>query len=149
MKKTSFVKKSTPPPKLREGDIIQVKILNVTQETSKWEDDNGDPKEQLRFDVEFPNGYQAPAWISYYERPGDKSVMGKLALKLCAIAGTDISSAEEFIEKIKSHGQVYVKVKGFREFKGETYPKLGIYPDQLPLRREQTQQQPLSTGQSQ
>ena len=145
----SFIKKSIPPPKLREGDIVQARILDVIQETSKWEDDNGDPKEQLRFDLELSNGYNARAWIAYYERPSDKSVMGAIALKLSEMTGTDISSADEFIEKIKNHGQVFVKVKGFREYKEETYPKLSIYPDQLPLKREQTRQQPLSTGQSQ
>jgi hypothetical protein len=129
----SFVRKSTPPPKMSEGDIVQAMILEASRELSNWTDEkSGEQRWQIKFELELSNNYTCLAWITYYDRPSDKSKMGKLVLILEKMINTHIVSADDFIEKIKAYGRVYVKVSGCREYKGETYPKIAIYEDKLP-----------------
>ncbi len=135
----SFIKKSVPPPKLNIGDIIPAKILDIQQETSTFD---GEEKEQLRFDIELSNGYRARTWMPFYREPNEGSTMGKIAAALVAATGRDITNATEFIQKFRAYGAILLKVKGFRDYEGKTYPKLGIYADQLPAvsqERNQTQ----------
>jgi hypothetical protein len=130
--KLSFIRKTTPPPDVEEGDILKAKILDIKKETSKWKNDDGTDKEQLKFDLELENGYKTNAWISYYDHPGDRSAFAKLTLKLCEMTKKDVSNASEATDALKKYGWVFAKVKSFREYEGETYPNFSIVTEKLP-----------------
>jgi len=129
----SFVKKSTPPPDIEEGDVLKAKISQITKVTSQWKDDSGNPKEQLQIDFELENGYKARSWIAYYENPGDKSALGKLALKMEGVSKKQFSNVNDFLDSLKRFGYIYVKVKSFREYEDETYPNFSVVTEKLPL----------------
>ena len=138
----SFVKKTTPPPDVEEGDILKARILDIKKETSKWKNDDGTDKEQLRFEVELENGYKTSTWISYYEHPAEKSKLGKLVLKLRETTKEDPSNVEEFITAIKRFGHVFVKVKGFREYEDEVFPNFSLVTEKLPTHQMKIEQKP-------
>lgn len=127
-----FVKKGAPPPDVEEGRILKAKVVGIKKAVSKWKDDQGNPKEQLEFDLELDNGYKMKAWMAYYLEPTDRSKMGKLVLKLQEATHKTFNNAEEFLAALKQFGQVFVKVKGFREYEDELYPNFGIVTDKIP-----------------
>ena len=106
----SFVKKATPPPAVEEGDILKAKIINISKVTSKWKDENGKPREQLKFELELDNGYRFRSWIAYYEHPSDKSKLGKLALKFMELTKQDFATVDEFLDALKRFGHIYVSL---------------------------------------
>jgi len=128
----SFVKKATPPPAVEEGDILKAKILNISKVTSKWKDENGNPREQLKFELELDNGYRFRSWIAYYEHPSDKSKLGKLALKFMELTKQDFTTVDEFLDALKKFGHIYVSCTGFREYEEELYPNFAIVTTKLP-----------------
>ena len=128
----SFVKKATPPPAVEEGDILKAKILNISKVTSKWKDENGNPREQLKFELELDNGYRFRSWIAYYEHPSDKSKLGKLALKFMELTKQDFATVDEFLDALKKFGHIYVSCTGFREYEEELYPNFTIVTTKLP-----------------
>ena len=128
----SFVKKATPPPAVEEGDILKAKILNISKVTSKWKDENGNPREQLKFELELDNGYRFRSWIAYYEHPSDKSKLGKLALKFMELTKQDFATVDEFLDALKKFGHIYVSCTGFREYEEELYPNFAIVTTKLP-----------------
>ena len=128
----SFVKKATPPPAVEEGDILKAKILNISKVTSKWKDENGNPREQLKFELELENGYRFRSWIAYYEHPSDKSKLGKLALKFMDLTKQDFTTVDEFLDALKKFGHIYVSCTGFREYEEELYPNFAIVTTKLP-----------------
>ena len=128
----SFVKKATPPPAVEEGDILKAKILNISKVTSRWKDENGNPREQLKFELELENGYRFRSWIAYYEHPSDKSKLGKLALKFMDLTKQDFTTVDEFLDALKKFGHIYVSCTGFREYEEELYPNFAIVTTKLP-----------------
>lgn len=128
----SFVKKAQPPPEVEEGDILEAKILTVQKVTSQWKDNEGNPREQLQFDLELDNGYKFKSWMAFYEQPSDRSKMGKLALKLQDATGKTISNPEQFLSMLKEHGRLYVSCEGFREYEGDVYPNFSIVASKIP-----------------
>jgi len=128
----SFVKKATPPPAVEEGDILKAKILNISKVTSKWKDENGNPREQLKFELELDNGYRFRSWIAYYEHPSNKSKLGKLALKFMELTKQDFATVDEFLDALKKFGHIYVSCTGFREYEEELYPNFAIVTTKLP-----------------
>ena len=128
----SFVKKATPPPAVEEGDILKAKIINISKVTSKWKDENGNPREQLKFELELENGYRFRSWIAYYEHPSDKSKLGKLALKFMDLTKQDFTTVDEFLDALKKFGHIYVSCTGFREYEEELYPNFAIVTTKLP-----------------
>jgi len=128
----SFVKKATPPPAVEEGDILKAKIINISKVTSKWKDENGNPREQLKFELELDNGYRFRSWIAYYEHPSDKSKLGKLALKFMDLTKQDFTTVDEFLDALKKFGHIYVSCTGFREYEEELYPNFTIVTTKLP-----------------
>jgi hypothetical protein len=136
----SFVKKAVEPPEVEEGDILEAKILGIEKVTSKWEDEEGNPREQLQFNLELANGYQCKAWIAYYDPPTTRSKMGKLGIKLEEAIGEKILSTQEFIERLKKYGRVFVTCSGFREFEDGLYPKFSIVASKLPKLETKTKE---------
>jgi hypothetical protein len=128
----SFIKRATPPPSVREGDVLKARITNVSRVTSKWKDEEGNPREQLQFDLELENGYKFRSWVAYYKQPSDRSKLGKLALKFMELTGQKYNSVGEFLEALDTYGYVYVTCTGFREFEDELYPNFSIVATRLP-----------------
>jgi hypothetical protein len=128
----SFIKKSAPPPECEEGDVFKARILDISKVTSQWKNDDGSIKEQLKFEIELENGYNALTWMPYYEHPGEKSSFGKLILKLVAATKQDVTNATDAIKALKEFGWIFVKVKSFREYEDETYPNFAVVSDKLP-----------------
>lgn len=132
----SFVKESVAPPDVEEGAILKARIVDIKKVTSKWKDDQGNPKEQLQFDLELENGYKCRSWMAFYEEPSDKSKLGKLALKFTETTKKQISTVDEFLTALKEFGLVFVKCKGFREYEEELYPNFAILTDKIPAPKE-------------
>lgn len=129
----SFVEKAVPLPDVEEGTILKAKIINIQKITSKWKDDQGNLKEQLEFDLELENCYKCRSWISFYERPSDKSKLGKLALKFTEATKKQVSSVDEFLVALKEFGHVFIRCKGFREYEEKLYPNFAILTDKIPV----------------
>lgn len=132
----SFVEKAVPPLDVEEGTILKAKIINIKKVTSKWKDDAGNLKEQLQFNLEFENGYKCRSWLSFYERPSDKSKLGKLALKFTQATKKEFSTVNEFLTALKEFGFIFVKCKGFREYEEELYPNFSILTDKIPVTQQ-------------
>jgi hypothetical protein len=132
----SFVEKAIPPPDLEEGAILKARIIGIQKVTSKWKDDEGNPKEQLQFDLELENGYKCRTWCAFYERPAEKSKLGKLVLKFVEATKKDVHSINEFLGTLKDFGYVFVKCSGFREYEDELYPNFTILTDKIPAPAE-------------
>lgn len=79
--------------------------MEIKKVTGQYKDDEGNLKEQLEIHFELENGYRSQAWIAYYEQPGDKSALGKLALKIQQITKREIGNIDEFLTAFKGHGQ--------------------------------------------
>jgi hypothetical protein len=130
------VKRTIPPPECEEGDIFTARLTEIKKVVSQWKDDEGNLREQLEISFVLDNGYQGRTWIAYYEQPGDKSALGKLALKLEQTTKNKITNVQEFMTSLKSFGQIYVKVKGFREYENEEFPNFAVVTDKLPPYQE-------------
>lgn len=133
----SFVEKGAPPPDVEEGTILKARIVDIQKVTSKWKDDQGNPKEQLQFDLELENGYKCRSWMAFYERPSDKSKLGKLALKFVEATKKQVPNVDTFLTALKEFGYVFVKCKGFREWEEELYPNFSILTDKIPATPEE------------
>lgn len=135
----SFVEKALPPPDVKEGSILKARILNIKKVTSQWKDDQGNPKKQLEFELQLDNGYKSKSWMAYYERPRDKSRLGKLALKFIETTKKDLSNVEEFLVALKQFGYVFVKCNGFREYEEELYPNFSVVSEKIPSFQQKMQ----------
>jgi hypothetical protein len=133
-----FVRKTIPPPECEEGDTLKARLTEIKKETSKWTDDKtGEPKEQFEINFELENGYKGRTWIAFYEMPGDRSALGKLASTLERMTKREINDIEGFLTEFKAYGKFYVKVKGFRETEGgDEYPNFALVTDKLPGMQE-------------
>lgn len=129
-----FITKSKEPPKLHEGDKIEATILDVIYEKSKFKDQE---REQYKFDVSLDayDDYPCKAWITYYEKPGDKSHLGMLVLNLCNRLERKFETMEDFRRALIKYRKIYLRVSGFSEAKEEgdiIYPRFKIVPGHLP-----------------
>jgi hypothetical protein len=128
----SLIRKTVAPPQCEKGDIFKANIRDITKEVSPWKNQDGSLKEQLQIQMELENGYRTYAWITYYDEPREESTFGKLTLTLVSVTKRDITTASDAIENLKRYGRIFVRVKGFREYKGTKYPKFEIITDKLP-----------------
>jgi hypothetical protein len=127
-----FIKKATPPPDVEEGQILKAKIMDIKKVMSKWKDDTGNLKEQLEFDLELEDGYKFKSWLTFYEQPSDKSNLGRLVLKFMEATKKDSDNVEEFMSSLKKFGQLFVKVKGFRDYEEQVYPNFAVFVEKIP-----------------
>lgn len=127
-----FIKKATPPPDVKEGQILKARIVGIEKVMSKWKDDTGNLKEQLEFDLELENGYKFKSWMTFYEQPSDKSKLGRLALKFMEVTKKDSDNVEEFLSSLKHFGQLFVKVIGFRKYEEQVYPNFAVFVEKIP-----------------
>lgn len=134
-----FIKKTPPPPDCEEGNVFKARIVEIKKVTSTWKDEE---REQLQFDCELDNAYKARVWAAYYEQPGEKSTLGKLALKLQQATKHDFDNIDEFIAALKTFGYILLRVKGFREFEETMYPNFAIVTDKLPGLQEKLSTEP-------
>lgn len=134
-----FIKKTPPPPDCEEGNVFKARIVEIKKITSTWKDEE---REQLQFDCELDSAYKARVWAAYYEQPGDKSTLGKLALKLQQATKHDFDNVNEFIAALKTFGYIFLRVKGFREFEETMYPNFALVTDKLPGLQEKLSAEP-------
>ena len=127
-----FIKKGVPPPAVEEEDILRARIISISKVTSKWKDEQGNPREQLQFDLELEGGYKFRSWIAYYQGPSDRSKLGKLAVNFMDLMKQQHNTVDQFLEALKNYGWIYVRCKGFREFEEEVYPNFGIVVTKIP-----------------
>jgi len=131
-----IVRKSIPPPNVKEGEILGAAIKDIQFPVeSRFNDDQGNPQYQIRFRVQFENGYECPVWMRYYERPSDRSKHGQLILTLQQLYNKVYETNEEAFKDLKAHGRIYVKCKGFRERNELLYPKFEVVASKLPPRQ--------------
>ena len=123
----SFVEKASPPPDVKEGSILKAKILDIRKVVSQWKDDKGNSREQLEFKLELEGGYKFKGWMPYYERPSDKSRLGKLALKFLETIKKDLSDVNEFLDALKQFGFVFVSARA-QDLTGSLPTKISSFP---------------------
>jgi len=129
----SFIKKELPPPDVKEGELLKAKILDINFPVeSRFKSERGEPRQQIHFRLQLEGGYEFRSWMSYYERPSERSNLGALCTTLMALTKNDYNSVEETLEALRRHGHVYVKVSGFREWQEKHYPKFKVVPNRLP-----------------
>lgn len=130
-----IIEKSPPPPPCKEDDILKVKVLKVNVVKSKFDDDEGNPQRQFKWQVQCENGYKSPVWgPRFYERPGERSIMGKMVARLQEALGKEYASANDVLQDVKAKiHHINVKVKSFREFEGDKFPNFGISLSSFPI----------------
>ena len=129
----SFIQKEKPPPDVKEGEVHKARILDIDFPVeSKFKGKEGKPKEQIRFRLQLEGGYEFPSWMTYYERPSERSNLGMLCNTFMALKKTEYHTVKEALDALHSHGHVYVKVSGFRQWQEKRYPKFKIVPNKLP-----------------
>jgi len=125
--KVSFVKKSVPPPEMKEGEVVTARVVDVEYPVE------GRYGKQVRFRLALPNGYECSSWMKYYDEPSDKSALGSLSITFMDRIKGPVESVKEVLEGLKKTvGRVYVKCKGFREYEDRLYPKFQVVSDRLP-----------------
>ena len=129
-----FITKSKEPPKLHEDDKVQATILDIVYEKSKFKDQE---REQYKFDVSLDDydDYPCKAWVTYYEKPGDKSHLGILVLNLCNKLQRTFATMEDFRRAMIDYRKIYLRVSGFskpKEKEDIIYPRFKIVPGHLP-----------------
>ena len=111
----SFIKKSVPPPEVKEGEVLTAKIIGIEYPVdSNYKDDQGRVKQQIKFRLLLPNGYECNSWMTYYEQPSDKSVLGALSITYMNMIQGPAESVKDVLEGIRKLGSIYVKCSGFR-----------------------------------
>jgi hypothetical protein len=121
-----------PPADIKEGQIVIAKIVSINKVVSQWKDDEGNPREQLEFNLELDGGYRFKTWATFYQQPTEKTKIGKLALTLEKTTGKKLNNIEEFLTVLKSYNQVFAKCTGYREYEEEVFPNFTIVTDKLP-----------------
>ena len=127
VKRLSFIRKSVPPPDVKEGEILTAKVLDLEYPLKGKYD-----KEQVRFRLGLSNGYECNSWMAYYEEPTDRSALGTLSITFMKLVQGPVDSVKDVLEGLKKHGSVYVKCSGFREYNEQLYPKFKVVADKLP-----------------
>jgi hypothetical protein len=149
----SFIKKEKPPPDVKEGEVLQAEIVDITYPVeSKFKSAEGEPKQQIDFRLRLPDGYEARSWMAFFERPSERSNLGMLCNTLMALKKAEYKSVKEALEELKEHGRVYVRVSGFREWQEKLYPKFKVVPNKLPplqTKIEPTKPSPTKEGTTQ
>lgn len=141
-----IIEKSPPPPSCKEDDILKVKVLDVKVVKSKFDDDEGNPQRQMKWQVQCENGYKSTMWgPRFYERPGERSIMGKMVARMQEALGKSYESAHEFLEDLRAEVKcLNVKVKGFREYDGDEFPTFRVSLNKFPmLKTTETPVQPI------
>jgi hypothetical protein len=129
-----FITKSKEPPKLHEDDKVEATILDIVYEKSTFRDKE---REQYKFDVTLDDydDYPCKAWLTYYEKPGDRSHLGILVLNLCNKLERTFATMEDFRRAMIDYRKIYLRVSGFSEPKEKDdiiYPRFKVVPGHLP-----------------
>jgi len=132
--KLSFIIHEKPPPDVKEGDVLQAAIVDLKYPVeSVFKDDQGNPKQQIHFHLRLDDGYEPRAFMSFYERPRERSALGQLCNTLIGITKENYKTVNDALQGLKAYGRVYVKVSGFRERDdGKLYPKWQVVLTKLP-----------------
>jgi len=129
----SFIRKSVPPPEIKEGEVLTAKILNVEYPVeSSYKDDQGRPKYQVKFRLELPSGYECNSWMAYYDEPSDRSMLGELSMTFMNAIEGPVETVKDVLDGLKTRGSIYVKCSGFREYNEDLYPKFKVVVNRLP-----------------
>jgi len=129
----SFLKEEAPVPPLEEGDVLEAEIIDMKWPVeSKYQNEDGTPRQQIELALRLQNGFEFKSWLSYYERPSIKSKLGKLCKTLMATTGVQYQSLKEFLDDLKKYGRLFVQVSGYRTWEDEEYPKFSIVSTKLP-----------------
>jgi len=130
-----IIEKSPPPPPCKEDDILKVKVMKVNVVKSKFDDDDGNPQRQFKWQVQCENGYKTTMWgPRFYERPGERSIMGKMVTRLQEALGKEYASANDVLQDVKTRVQhLNVRVKNFRDYEGDKFPTFGISLNGFPM----------------
>ena len=130
-----IIEKSPPPPPCKEDDILKAKVLKVDVVKSKFDDDEGNPQRQFKWQVQCENGYKSTMWgPRFYERPGERSIMGKMVARMQEAMGKEYASANDVLQDIKAKVQhLNVRVKNFRDYEGDKFPTFGISLNGFPM----------------
>lgn len=136
----SFIKKSVPPPEIKQDEVVTAKILSVEYPVeSSYKNADGSPKYQVKFRLELPSGYQCNSWMAYYENPSDRSVLAELSMTYMDAIKGPVDNVKEVLEGLKTHGSIYVKCSGFREYNDFLYPKFKVVANKLPGTTKKTE----------
>ena len=130
-KELPFIEKTPPPPDVEEGDVLKANIDTFKRE-------KGEYGEQICFNLSFADGYKTKAWVSFYERPSERSKLGKILIKLHGKTGVAYQNIEQALDGLRNYGVIFVKVSGYREYEDQTFPKFTIVADKLPKKQQQT-----------
>lgn len=92
----SFIRKSVPPPEVKEGEVLEVAVLDVEYPVK------GQYRDQVQFELEAANGYKFRSWMAWYEEPSDRSSLGKLAITFMDLVKGPFEKVDDVLEGIKS-----------------------------------------------
>lgn len=129
-----FITKARDPPKLHLEDKVQATILDIVYEKGDYK---GEPREQYRFDCTLNNyeDYPCKAWMTYYEKPGEKSHLGMLIMRLSNKLETKFATVEDARRALVAYRQINLRVNAFSEPEeaGDTiYPRFKVVYGHLP-----------------
>lgn len=133
-----FIKRSAPPPDVKEGEELTAKIADIEYPMK------GEYREQVRFSLVFTNGYKTYSWMPYYEEPSDQSALGILCITIMNLTQQPINSVSDALERLKKLGTAYAKCTGFREKNEKQYPRFKIVPNKLPPTQKELNISPTS-----
>ena len=130
----AFITKSKEPPNLHEGDKIEATILDIIYEKSTFKEQE---RQQYKFDctLDAYENYPCKAWLTFYDKPGDKSHLGILVLTLCNKMQRSFATMEDFRRAMIDYRKIYLRVSGFstpKEKDDAIYPRFKIIPGHLP-----------------
>lgn len=129
-----FIAKAREPPKLNVEDKVQATILDIVFEKGTYE---GRPTEKYRFDCTLNDydAYPCKSWLIYYEKPGEKSHLGILIMRLGTKLETKFVTVEDARRALLAYRQITLRVDKFSkpEKEGDTiYPRFKVVYDHLP-----------------
>jgi len=129
-----FITKARDPPKLHLEDKVQATILDIVYEKGDYK---GEPREQYRFDCTLNDydDYPCKTWMTYYEKPGEKSHLGMLIMRLSNKLENKFATVEDARRALVAYRQINLRVNAFSKPKeeGDTiYPKFKVVYGHLP-----------------
>jgi len=132
-------------PQFQLGEKLELQITSIEETTGRF-------GKQLQIDGTMPakNGWRGRAWIKYYPTPAPNQYLGKLCLAIERVNKQTYQNLNSAIDAIRSHGKIYVEVKGFNTVAGKNnpdgtpiqYPKFAVFADTLPGEQPQQMFQP-------
>jgi len=142
MAKLSYIRDSTPPPKIAKGDVIATKILSYEIVKSNYKNNDGSDKFQVKFQLEY-NGYTFPSWMGYYRNPFRVAKIAKLNEAFVEATNIMTNDIDDFLRKLSVFGLLYVECTEHRIWEDQEYPKFTVVATKLPPRQTALPEQPI------